>query len=138
MRWANLWIKGPLINAMSPAAGHAKNQACIQRLKKLGCAPILTNVIQADMINVSVNDIRIAKMILCFMVASKQHSTSLSAIRLRSSSKVCNKPCFHISHDMSIVLNLTLSGASIALIPANMVVNSLKAGELIRVFPEWR
>ena len=52
---------------MIPAAGHAKNQACIQRLKKLGGAPTLTNVIQADMISVSVNDIRIAKIILCFM-----------------------------------------------------------------------
>ncbi|MBR9904699.1 MAG: LysR family transcriptional regulator, partial [Gammaproteobacteria bacterium] len=54
------------------------------------------------------------------------------------SQHACHKSHFHISNDMNIVLNLTKSGAGVALMPASMVANSLQAGELIRVLPEWR
>ncbi|WP_235040163.1 LysR family transcriptional regulator [Vreelandella profundi] len=50
----------------------------------------------------------------------------------------CHKHHFHISNDMNVVLNLTQSGAGIALMPASMVANSLQTGALIRVLPSWQ
>ncbi|MGP9808759.1 LysR family transcriptional regulator [Halomonas sp. AOP12-C2-37] len=50
----------------------------------------------------------------------------------------CHKHHFHISNDMNVVLNLTQSGAGIALMPASMVANSLQKGSLVRVLPSWQ
>ncbi|WP_447043438.1 LysR family transcriptional regulator [Vreelandella sp. H-I2] len=51
---------------------------------------------------------------------------------------VCHKQHFHLSNDMSIVLNLTKAGAGVSLMPASMVANSLETKELTRVLPAWQ
>ncbi|UTD56079.1 LysR family transcriptional regulator [Halomonas sp. MS1] len=73
----------------------------------------------------------------CPSVAAKMFSDWL-LFHQDGSQHACHKSHFHISNDMNIVLNLTTSGAGVSLMPASMVANSLQAGELIQVLPEWR
>ncbi|MDX5977133.1 LysR family transcriptional regulator [Vreelandella alkaliphila] len=73
----------------------------------------------------------------CPSVAAKMFSDWL-LFHHDGSQHACHKSHFHISNDMNIVLNLTTSGAGVSLMPASMVANSLQAGELIQVLPEWR
>ncbi|MCW4148966.1 LysR family transcriptional regulator [Halomonas sp. 18H] len=73
----------------------------------------------------------------CPSVAAKMFS-EWQLFHQAGSQHACHKSHFHISNDMSIVLNLAKSGAGVALMPASMVANSLQKGELIRVLPEWR
>lgn len=73
----------------------------------------------------------------CPSVAAKMFSDWHLTHRV-GSQHTCRKSHFHISNDMNIVLNLTQSGAGVALMPTSMVANSLQTGELIRVLPEWQ
>lgn len=73
----------------------------------------------------------------CPSVAAKMFSDWQLTHR-EGSQYTCRKSHFHISNDMNIVLNLTQSGAGVALMPTSMVANSLQTGELIRVLPEWQ
>lgn len=73
----------------------------------------------------------------CPSVAAKMFSDWHLTHR-EGSQYTCRKSHFHISNDMSIVLNLTQSGAGVSLMPTSMVANSLQTGELIRVLPEWQ
>ena len=73
----------------------------------------------------------------CPSVAAKMFSDWL-LFHQDGSQHACHKSHFHISNDMNIVLNLTTSGAGVSLMPASMVANSLQAGELIQVLPEWQ